>query len=72
MYKRQGQKILVTSDSITFLKTIRKQKNYVSIIPGKVVHMNYTSEAEYKVYMESFIDLLMLLNIPSSDRGHVS
>ena len=67
-----GQKILVTSDSITFLKTIRKQKNYVSIIPGKVVHMNYTSEAEYKVYMESFIDLLMLLNIPSSDRGHVS
>lgn len=34
--------------------------------------MNYTSEAEYKVYMESFIDLLMLLNIPSSDRGHVS
>ena len=55
-----GQKILVTSDSITFLETIRKQKNYVSIIPGKVVHMNYTSEAEYKDYMESFIDLLML------------
>lgn len=55
-----GQKILVTSDSITFLETIKKQKNYVSIIPGKVVHMDYTSEAEYEVYMKSFIDLLML------------
>lgn len=54
------QKILVTSDSITFLETIKKQKEYVSIIPGEVVHMDYTSGAEYEVYMKSFVDLLML------------
>lgn len=54
------QKVLVTSDSITFLETIRKQKDYVSIIPGKIVHMDYTSDAEYETYMKSFVDLFML------------
>ena len=55
-----NQRVLVTSDSITFLQTIEKQKEYVSIIPGRTVHMDYTSGADCDVYMKAFVDLLML------------
>lgn len=52
--------ILVTSDSITFLQTIRNELDFVRIIPGKVVHMDHTSNAPNEVYMKSFMDLFVL------------
>ena len=52
--------VLVTSDSITFLQTISKEFNFVRIIPGKVVHMDHTSDASNEVYMKSFVDLFVL------------
>lgn len=58
--RHPSAKILVTSDSVTFLETISSQKPYVAIIPGKVVHMDYTEGEETDVYMKSFVDLLML------------
>lgn len=52
--------VLVTSDSITFLHAICSKLNFVCIIPGKVVHMDHTSDASNEVYMKSFVDLLVL------------
>ena len=52
--------VLVTSDSITFLQAISKECNFVRIIPGKVVHMDHTSDASNEVYMKSFVDLFVL------------
>lgn len=52
--------VLVTSDSITFLQTISKECDFVRIIPGKVVHMDHTSDASNEVYMKSFVDLFVL------------
>lgn len=55
----QGKQILCTSDSITFLNEVNKLP-YVSIIPGKVVHMDHTSGASFETYEKSFLDLFMI------------
>lgn len=54
-----GGKILVTSDSMTFLE-YAKAKDFVYIIPGTIVHMEYTTNASESVYLKSFVDLFML------------
>lgn len=60
VHKKYPQfKVLVTSDSTFFLKTANKY-DYVYIIPGNVVHMDYTSDADFRTYEKSFIDLLTL------------
>jgi len=51
--------ILVTSDSITFLNTISSLP-YVYVIPGNVVHIGFTFDAEKKTYMKSFVDYFVL------------
>lgn len=55
----QGKQILCTSDSVTFLDEVNKLP-YVSIIPGKVVHMDHTSDASFETYEKSFLDLFMI------------
>lgn len=53
------QKLLVTSDSVTFLKIVSVLP-YVYVIPGKVVHIGFTYGAEKKTYMKSFVDYFVL------------
>ena len=55
----QTQKVLVTSDSSTFLYTINQMPNYMTI-PGRVVHMDYSVNEQANIYLKSFIDLMML------------
>lgn len=55
------ESILVTSDSSTFLKSLAFL-NYVYIIPGTVVHMGFTFDANQDTYMKSFVDYFMLSN----------
>jgi hypothetical protein len=52
-------KFLVTSDSVTFLDIVSKLE-YVHIIEGKVVHMDFCIDASLNEYMKSFVDLYML------------
>ena len=59
MDKHPGQKCLVTSDSSSFLEYISKVDR-VYTLPGKVVHMDVTSDASYAIYMKSFLDLYMI------------
>lgn len=58
-YYKERQ-ILCTSDSITFLQAVVSQLSYVHIIPGKVVHMDHTSDAGTHVYLKSFVDMFMI------------
>lgn len=53
-------KILVTSDSETFLQEAKAKFGFVYTIPGKVFHIDYTNENGGLVYMKSFVDLFML------------
>lgn len=53
--------VLVTSDSQKFLNHI-SQYDGVFIIPGELVHMDYTSDSTYTTYMKSFVDMLMLMD----------
>lgn len=55
-----GQQILCTSDSTTFLQVVAARLPYVNIIPGKVVHMDHTSGAAMQVYLKSFVDMFMI------------
>ena len=52
-------KILVTSDSSTFLRDVQELP-YVYTIPGEVVHIGFSFDADKMTYMKSFIDYYML------------
>lgn len=53
-------KILVTSDSQTFLDRVSKL-DFVCIIPGKMEHMDYTHNSDLEMNTKSFVDLYMLM-----------
>lgn len=55
------KRILVTADSHTFLDELTTASlPYVYVMPGKVVHLGFTSDASKAVYMKSFLDMYML------------
>lgn len=56
-----GKRILVTSDSITFLNAV-KHLDFTYIIPGRIAHMGNILETEINVWMKSFIDYFMISN----------
>ena len=53
------KRILVTSDSSTFLEFANKFP-FVYVIPGNVVHIGFTFDASKQTYMKSFIDYFLL------------
>lgn len=54
------ERILVTSDSSTFLKNIQSYE-YIHTIKGEVVHLDYNSkDVELATHMKSFVDLFMI------------
>ncbi|MBD5290050.1 MAG: hypothetical protein HDS26_05120 [Bacteroides sp.] len=56
----QYKKILVTSDSTTFLNSL-KNLPYVYIIEGEVVHVDFnTKDVDKTVHLKSFIDLFLI------------
>lgn len=59
IYSENRQKILVTSDSITFLAAASKL-DFVYVIPGEVVHMQFSSEDAFLPHAKAFLDLFML------------
>lgn len=59
-YKNCNTKILVTSDSRRFLDTIANRLDYVYTIPGNIVHIDYTNNANYDTYLKSFIDFYLI------------
>lgn len=62
--KEHGNKpLLITSDSVTFLKKVAKIQG-VHIIPGKLIHMDGQKDNipdnSFEIYMKSFLDFYML------------
>lgn len=53
-------KILITSDSVSYLKHATEKFNFVYTIPGVVLHIDYTNNGAGLAYMKSFVDLFML------------
>ena len=52
-------KVLITSDSQTFLERVRAL-SYVYTIPGKLEHMDFTQNDNLEVNVKPFIDLILL------------
>ena len=60
IYKENNyKKVLVTSDSITFLERV-KIFDFVEIIPGKIAHIGFEPGWGKDVYMKSFLDYFVL------------
>lgn len=56
-----GKTILVTADSSTFLSELKAHSlPYVYIMPGKVVHIGFTFDANHATYLKSFLDMYMI------------
>lgn len=51
--------VLVTSDSVTFLKFI-VDLDFIKTIPGEIAHPDYDKNAAAETYLKSYVDLLML------------
>ena len=54
-----GKKLLVTSDSKSLLDEIAKIDG-AYVIPGEVVHVGFTLNAQKAIYMKSFVDYFVL------------
>lgn len=59
--KHKEHEVLVTSDSKTFLDKVAKLPR-VYTIPGKLVHMAFTSDHSVETHLKSFVDLFMIAN----------
>ncbi|MBQ9362914.1 MAG: hypothetical protein IJT97_05755 [Bacteroidaceae bacterium] len=60
--KHPDQRILINSDSTTFLSAAQKL-DYTYIIPGKVLHLDTApAEASYQLYEKTFLDYFMIAN----------
>ena len=54
------EKVLVTSDSVKFLRIAKEKNDFVYTIPGVIHHIDYTKDAGQMHYVKSFVDLYML------------
>lgn len=52
-------RILVTADSPKFLKAA-ESISYVYVIPGNIVHMDFTDEGDYTLHLKPFVDFYMV------------
>lgn len=59
IHRKDNRKILCTSDSYTFLQEVSKL-DFVYVIPGKIVHIDYTENSTYDTYLKSFVDFYMI------------
>ena len=60
--KYPSKRILVNSDSTTFLK-IAAKLDYVYVIPGNITHIDgKNSSNEYETYEKTFLDFFMIAN----------
>lgn len=59
-YMRVKHPILLTSDSIRFLDYASSKLKYVHRVPGRVVHMDYSSDANNLLHLKSFADMMMI------------
>lgn len=57
--KHPGKRILVTSDSKTFLLKAR-QFDFTYVVDGELVHMDYNNSSNFETHLKSFLDLFLI------------
>lgn len=73
-----NSRVLVNSDSTTFLSFIRQQLPYTYIIPGYITHIdNKTADGGYEYYEKTFVDFFMIaqaehIYVLKTGRMHIS
>lgn len=65
LYMKEKCTILVTSESKTFLKKVKESFDFVYVVPGDVVHVDFVSKNDFiedVSQLKSFVDLYMIAN----------
>lgn len=57
--KPQYKKILIASDSVTFL-SIAQELPYVYVVPGTITHTDNTTDGRFETHLKTFLDLLLI------------
>jgi hypothetical protein len=57
--ENNGEKILVTSDSITFVNKAKKF-DFVYVAPGEIAHIDNAAGLDKAVHMKTFLDYMLL------------
>jgi len=52
--------VVVFSDSKIFLSYVSSRLDYVYVVPGEIVHVDNTSDAETNSYLKTFVDFFMI------------
>jgi hypothetical protein len=60
-YGNDCKKVLVTSDSMSFLEEARKI-DFIYVIPGRLAHIDWSLDKSVEIYMKSFLDYFALMN----------
>ncbi len=58
--KHPNKRILVTSDSGSFLKYAATKLPYVYIVEGDITHVGHSSDSSFELHLKTFVDLLMI------------
>lgn len=59
IHRKDGRKILVASDSVTFLNEACKL-DFVYVVPGNVAHVDYAKGEKEDTWMKVFVDFFLL------------
>ena len=73
IYEVEKKKVLVTSDSKTFLDEVKRNFDFVYIIPGKVAHMDYENKnnPNIELYLKSFVDFFLIAGADTVYLGNI-
>ena len=73
VHEVEKKKILVTSDSKTFLDQVEKKFDFVYIIPGKIAHMDYENKnnPNIELYLKSFVDFFLIAGADTVYLGNI-
>lgn len=57
----QNYKLLIATDSITFINRIL-DKDYVYVTPGNPVHIDYNENNSFEIHLKTFLDFFLIAN----------
>ncbi len=53
------QCLLATGDSGKFLHFLQQGRDYIKVIPGDILHIDYTEQTSFDAHLKTFVDMLV-------------
>ena len=75
VHEKENKRVVVTSDSNSFTKYVNDLFDYVYVVPGTVVHMDYVQgneKIDVLTHLKSFVDFFVLANAETIYLGNIA